>query len=122
MYLKIMISKLTLALQNKVIFFGFRCSHKDAYKQYGLLGHKALYFRESLTFQTNTSPLSSGMKSTPNMKPGEAGGIYAIRRPYSSRSFCIFCVLYCSCIPSLLSDCIIRSIWTYFGFISIREG
>jgi hypothetical protein len=56
-----MTSKVTLVVQNKIVCWIWG-SHSGDYEQCGLLSHNALYFRESLTFQRNTSPPSSWLR------------------------------------------------------------
>jgi hypothetical protein len=48
-------------------------SHNGDCEEYGLLGHNAKQFGESLTFRRNMPPTFSESKSKPSKKPAEAG-------------------------------------------------
>jgi hypothetical protein len=52
--------------------YGIALPYGD-YEVYGLLACNAMYFRDSLMFQRNISPPSSGSESKPSKKPAEAG-------------------------------------------------
>jgi hypothetical protein len=43
-------------------------------EEYGILRCNAVYFGDCATFRRNTSPVSSGPKIKPNIKPAESDG------------------------------------------------